>query len=312
MIRTIFSKVGEFVESIVIVIVIVGFSSCTQDELQQSTELKCINVNLGFIIDEHPWQLPLTRAATPREANSFTLTVFDSNDNQVFTKSQSKTTDASTFGTLSDIRLAPGTYKFAVVAYFASEGNTSSAEIISTESASIPEDKLYNTHAIVKEVIVPAGDYTSNDVQISVPLCVTSLCINLQDALPEGVSKIRMTINQGGTLAASPISVNPTTGLATINLGYSRTWQLASSDVGKKPSFTIFALLNEFPKEVPVKIEALNSDESQVLFSRTFTTGITLKRAVHHNLYTYLFTGTNNATITFDTWASTEEDLTIK
>lgn len=284
--------------------------SCSRNEsLPSSTELQTVNVNLNFTIEDIPWQVSSTRAVGAPDVNSVTLTVFDTENKPVLTQSQDA--NSSDFGSFTNLRLAPGDYKFAVVAYCDTAKVITPATISSLTSATIPRNLLYDTHTTVKEFTVLKGDYSSQPVNISVPLCVSSLKLVLLDAIPQDVASVNITVNEGGILATSPIALNPSTGLASTNLSYSRTWNVTSAIGAKETSFTIYGLFNEYPKSTPIKIEALNSN-SEVLFSRTYPTGVTLKLATHHVLYTNLFTGKNETTVSFDKWQTAGDTITIE
>ncbi|MBR6458312.1 MAG: hypothetical protein IKS71_06915, partial [Bacteroidales bacterium] len=75
------------------------------------------------------------------------------------------------------------------------------------------------------------------------------------------VTKVRMTLSKGGR------AFNPTTGLATVNSGFSNTVGVSAATGSVSNSLTLFFLASD-EQTMDVTIETLNEDQ-EVLFSTT-------------------------------------------
>lgn len=187
------------------------------------------------------------------------------------------------------------------MAHRASAADKPAATITSLTEASLPETELWDTYATVYDLNVTVGDYTPQEHTITVPLYVTRLNITILDAISSGVCKVRISLNSGSSITAlASIVLHPTTGLATTNLTYTRTWDI-TTDIGQPgKSFAITGLMNQYPKTSDVKIEALDS-EGTPIFTRTLQI-IIFTRGKIRNASTNLFTSSVDAIINFEGW----------
>ena len=259
-----------------------------------------------------------TRAltATASEVSRIALTIFDAAGNKAVEKSQYKTDDD--FGTFTDLRLLPGTYTFAIVAHRAATTDEAPATITSATSATLPGTFLLDTYATTQSVTVTAN--ATQNVSITVPLCVTKLNLVTLDKLPSDATFIRITTIPEGATVPDPVgelaestpsgttTFNPTTGLLPSAASFTRTWNVSAS-VGMTLSMSFFFMAEAYPLTTSILAEALDA-EGTTIASRTFT-DITFNRAKVRTINTYLFSGTTSTTLTFEEWTN-EDPITIE
>ena len=317
-------------------------TSCTSnvldDSVSEQKQQVQVNLLLDFTTSETAWSSRATDpesatipdglpsgpssfasralSASASEASRIALTIFDAAGNKVIEKSQYKTDDD--FGTFADLRLLPGTYTFAIVAHRANTTDEAPATITSATSATLPGSFYLDTYATTKSVTVTAN--ATQDVSITVPLCVTKLKLVTLDKLPSNVTSIRITTNPEGATVPDPVGepvestpsgttpFNPTTGLTPSATSFTRTWNVSES-VGKQLNMNFFFMAEAYPLTTSILVEALNAEGATVA-SRTFT-DITFNRAKVRTINTYLFSGTTSTTLTFEEWTN-EEPITIE
>ena len=304
-------------------------TSCTSnvldDSVSEQKQQVQVNLLLDFTTSETAWSSRATDpesatvpdgfpsgpssfasralSASASEASRIALTIFDATGNKVIEKSQYKTDDD--FGTFADLRLLPGTYTFAIVAHRANTVDETPATITSATSATLPGTFYLDPYATTKSVTVTAN--ATQDVSITVPLCVTKLKLVTLDKLPSNVTSIRITTNPEATPSGTT-PFNPTTGLIPSATSFTRTWNVSES-VGKQLNMNFFFMAEAYPLTTPILVEALNAKGATVA-SRTFT-DITFNRAKVRTINTYLFSGTTSTTLTFEEWTN-EEPITIE
>lgn len=297
-------------------------SSVLDDSVIEQKQQVQVNLLLDFTTSETAWSSRATdpesatvpdgfpsgpssfaSRATASEASRIALTIFDATGNKVIEKSQYKTDDD--FGIFADLRLLPGTYTFAVVAHRANTTDEAPATITSATSATLPGTFYLDTYATTKSVTVTAN--ATQDVSITVPLCVTKLKLVTLDKLPSNVTSIRITTNPEAT-PSGITPFNPTTGLIPSATSFTRTWDVSAS-VGKQLNMNFFFMAEAYPLTTSILVEALNAEGATVA-SRTFT-DITFNRAKVRTINTYLFSGNTSTTLTFEEWTN-EEPMTIE
>ena len=299
-------------------------SSVLDDSVIEQKQQVQVNLLLDFTTSETAWSSRATdpesatvpdgfpsgpssfasrATASASEASRIALTIFDATGNKVIEKSQYKTDDD--FGTFADLRLLPGTYTFAIVAHRANTTDETPATITSATSATLPGTFYLDTYATTKSVTVTAN--ATQNVSITVPLCVTKLKLVTLDKLPSNVTSIRITTNPEATPSGTT-PFNPTTGLIPSATSFTRTWNVSES-VGKQLNMNFFFMAEAYPLTTSILAEALNA-EGTTIASRTFT-DITFNRAKVRTINTYLFSGTTSTTLTFEVWTN-EEPMTIE
>lgn len=301
---------------IVLSLPIVGCDSATDSVIETPSVNEQLTVpvslNLDFDSSETDWnQSPLTRATTSDiPPTRISLQIFNTDGTPTIAQIDQNNTDPN-FGKFSDLRLTPGSYKCVIVAHRASSVSQSAATITSLTEAFIPESSLWDTHTCVYDFTVTPGTYTPQEHTIQVPLCVTRFNLTLLDPVAAGVSKVRLTLNSvSSSVAIAPIALNPSTGLATSDLAFTRTWDIQSTTVGKTNiNFSITGLFTTYPKTCDAKVEALDA-EGIPLYTRTLQ-NITFNRAKIRKVSTNLFTGAVDAIINFEGWTNEDETIVI-
>ena len=277
-----------------------------QQEIQEPMEMSAVDVDVhtSFSMQEDPWAS--TRAVTAENADisRIILCVFDNANEKVMEISQ-RQGDAG-FGTFSEFRLSPGSYKFVAVAHKTGSVDNGNIQIVSPTKAVIPDAPVNNTFACVKDVTVVA--YQKQSVTLDLKLCVTALKIVAKDALPSNVKDVEVVVNSEEN-AATTLSFNPTTGLFNGNYSFSRKWDVSTYVGATGASFTAVAFFDEYPKTVSACVNVYDTS-NKVLSTRTFN-GLTLKRATRLTVNTNLFTGTVEPSLTFEEWSDDDTSVNV-
>lgn len=282
------------------------------DTIVEKSSQKIVNVTTDFTMTITPWdasqQKIYTRmSASETAATRIALTIFDSNNTAVQTLTQRS--DEADFGTFTNIRLSPGTYKFVVVAHKAESTESEAAIITSATEATIPGSILYEVYAATKNVTIDNNSYDAKNVSITVALCVTQLHLYLKDVLPTDTKKIRITVNHGQSIPES-IKINPAMGIFATNSSFVREWKMNNTSIGHTIDLSVIAMFTEYPKNADVLIEGLDVND-QTIYSRTHT-DIPFKFANVTNLSTNLFTGAANGALNFTGWGTDVTNLIVE
>lgn len=219
-----------------------------------------INVSVdGFDITSSS----MTRAgesSIPENLNRCALTVFNTNGEVVTTISQKL--GESSFGTAT-LTLEPGDYTFVCILNDSKSTGAAAATITSPTSATIPGFMAHDTYCCSQSVTI-----TSNTTDVTLDMgtrCNSRFKLIITDAVPAGVSKIRLTIMPDGTESGASIAINPSTGLTPSPLMFYGNKPLTTTTV---PEIQMDVLLPENPYSTSVVIEGRNADD-EVLYSRT-------------------------------------------
>lgn len=296
-------------------IFMVSCSSDTATTLDPSTtdqeQMATVTLDLDFTTSETTLDNTSATRASSTPPSRIALHIFNTDGTSAYEQINQITGDQG-FGTFTDLRIAPGSYKCAIVAHRASSAENPAAIITSLTEASIPETNLWDTYTTVYDLTVAPATYSTQRHTITIPLCVTRLSLTILDAIPSSAKQLRLTLNSGATqTVASPIILSPTDKLATTDLAFDRTWDIPVDLVGaKNKEFVITGLFNAYPKDCDAKVEALDS-EGATIFSRTFQ-NITFNRGKVRKISTNLFTGSVDATINFEEWIDEETPIIIK
>lgn len=270
-----------------------------QQEIQEPMEMSAVDVDVhtSFSMQEDPWAS--TRAVTAEKADisRIILCVFDNEDKKV--KEISQRQGDADFGTFSEFRLSPGSYKFVAVAHKTGSVDNGNIQIVSPTEAVIPDAPVNNTFACVKDVTV--GGYQKQDVSLDLNLCVTALRIVAQDVLPLDVKYIEIVVNSEKD-EATTLSFNPTTLLFNGNNAFRRKWDVSSRIGEAGLDFVVVAFLDVYPKTASASVRAYDTND-EPLFTRTFD-NLTFKRATRLTVNTNLFTGAVEPSLTFEEWGS--------
>ena len=162
-------------------------------------------------------------------------------------------TTYTTFGVFST-PLSVGSYTMVVLGY----SSTSEITLTSPTSAAYTSDKGRETFVAVQAVNV--NSTADLNLTASLSRVVTRLRVESTDNMPRNVAKVNISVSAGG------ISFNPTSGLATVNTGFTNEIT-ASSGFGRTASFNTYFFLASDQQTINVTINVLDAS-SNVLFSK--------------------------------------------
>lgn len=162
-------------------------------------------------------------------------------------------TTYTTFGVFST-PLSVGSYTMVVLGY----GSTSEITLTSPTSAAYTSDKGRETFVAVQAVNITS----TADLNLTATLSrvVTRLRVESTDNMPRNVAKVNISVSAGG------LSFNPTSGLATVNTGFTNEIT-ASSGFGRTAFFNTYFFLASDQQTMNVTINVLDAS-SNVLFSK--------------------------------------------
>lgn len=290
-----------------------SFAACSNDDTvqeQTSENAECsVNVKLsletGGAIAGFADKERLTRGESSVAPSRITLSIFDAQGQEV--KSISQLKDDAQFGSFDKIRLSPGTYSFAVVANRASGTEDAAPTIASPSEATIPGEYVLDVWSAVKEVIIGSGNYTAQEVAIVVPLRVTKLRFAFLEAIPADAAQLRVTFNAGRE-ACTDLTFNPTTGLLSRDVSFSRTFSLAGSVNKTNQVFCVFAFMDSSSKDCVAQVEALGAS-GEVRYARKVD-NVTFNQGKVKRIELNMFTGLTSPAVTFDNWVE-DDTLTV-
>ena len=162
-------------------------------------------------------------------------------------------TTYTTFGVFST-PLSVGSYTMVVLGY----GSTSEITLTSPTSAAYTSDKGRETFVAVQAVNITS----TADLNLTATLSrvVTRLRVESTDNMPRNIAKVIISVSAGG------LSFNPTSGLATVNTGFTNEIT-ASSGFGRTAFFNTYFFLASDQQTMNVTINVLDAS-SNVLFSK--------------------------------------------
>ena len=208
-----------------------------------------VHVNDFSIIQE---DFPETRSnpqtPTASGVKAMTLAFYDG-DTEVFKTTQLKddATQSATFGDF-ECALPMGSYTMVVLGYGYYDGD----ELVLTSpiQAAYTSDRSRETFAATETVNIT----TTEAVEVSATLSriVARLQLVSSDGRTDNAINIRMTFSGGGK------AFNPTTGLATVNTGFSNTVTIGAN-VGAKSNSAAYLFLDSDEQSMDVTIDVLNA-----------------------------------------------------
>ena len=283
------------------------FLSCQQDNLtiKPSDQKVRVDVSLAdFVISTED---DATRAsdknATEAKINRIAFSVFDKNNNVVFSE---KTAEAdSAVGTFSFL-VIPGDYTFVTVAHKASGDNDGAAEIRSLSEATITTKKLSNTYSCTQQVNV-------------VPHLTQSFCVECgkrrtstfqllcTDETPANVASCEIILNPSASYSTS-YTFDPSTGLISEQQQYKNTFNVADTKAKtfKGVSLSVQCLLTAETQSIDITVN-MKDAEGETVKSRTFN-NVEMKPHRDTKATGPFFHSTVNGSFLFDT---TDDDAHI-
>ena len=256
-----------------------------------------VQVNeFSMSVDDIP-DSPTRATETPAEyenVGAITLSFYTSDGTLVCSSTQLKS-DESTFDTFGEFSLLVpiGSYTMVVIARDVLDGDEFT--LTSPTAAGYTSEKVRETFSNTQTVAVSSTAALNLSVTLTRP--VTVLSVESTDVRPVGVSKIRTTFGKGGK------TFSPSTGLATVNTGFS-TINIPSAAEGEKIGYRNFAFLATDEQTMDVTLEVLDADD-EVIISKVIS-DVPLKRNRRTALKGPVFTpSASSASFTLDTsWPS--------
>ena len=217
------------------------------DEAQVRVQVK------GFDVSQEDF--PMTRT-DPQDVSDYdgvkavTLAFYSGEETEVYkvTQLRSDATTYSTFGEFS-LSLPLGSYTMVVLGYALYDDDA--LTLTSPSEAEVTMGGVRETFAATQAVNITS----TNSVNLSATLSriVAQLKVNSTDNRTDDVSKVRMTFSAGGK------RFSPTSGLATLNNGFSSTVSISTA-VGVRSGSIGYLFLATDEQTMDVTIETLNAD----------------------------------------------------
>lgn len=218
----------------------------------------------------------VTRTATPISNNSnlnAVMLAFYNGSTEVSKTVQllADATTYTTFGTFN-LNLPMGNYTMVAIAY--NNNETGSFSLTSPTAAAYAGDHAFDTYVKTQTVNITNTDPV--DISATLSHIISQLKVVSTDGKTADVANVRMTLSAGGR------SFNPTTGLATVNTGFSNTVSTSANTGSTSTSITYFFLATD-EQTMNVTIETLNANGdvlrsttvNNVLFKRNCKTVLT-------------------------------------
>lgn len=245
-------------------LILLAASSCSNES--ENTTINdetlvpvCVHVN-DFSVSQQ--DLPVTRANTAVTAyagiKGMTLAFYKTDGTLQYSASQQRATmpGGKTFGEFS-LSLPMGSYTMVVLAYgsnFPMTLNSMAEAVFDTQEARVRE-------TFIAKQTVDVTTNSARDLTATLSRVISKLQLNSSDGRIADVKNVRMTFSAGGQ------AVNPLTGFATTNAGFSNTVSV-SADPGTTSSSVSYLFLATDEQTMNVTIETLDADGNP-LFSKT-------------------------------------------
>ncbi|MCQ2298903.1 MAG: FimB/Mfa2 family fimbrial subunit [Bacteroidales bacterium] len=221
--------------------------SCRKGDATLST----LNVIVSpFVLTDET--MPETKSLTAMERIDAVL--YNSNSQPIARIHQARSTEGNSFGMLSFPNLTAGQYTLVILGH----NSTDTMTIISPTRALFANNTIKD--CFLRTQTITVGGQSTQNLTLALNRVVTRFVVVATDAVPTGVSKLRVIFSEGGT------ELNPTTTFAANSGGRSVTYNIASR-VGQS-NLTVGT--NLFPTSASmtasIDIQALDDSET-VLFS---------------------------------------------
>lgn len=204
--------------------------------------------------------------ATYKNVGAITLAFYDSEGILVCDTTQIKSIP-TTFDTFGDFSLLVpmGDYTMVVVARDSVENDVFT--LTSPTVAAFTSEKVRETFCHTQAVSITST--AALDLSVTLTRSVSQLSVTSTDPRPNGVDRIRTTFSEGGK------SFNPSTGLATLNTGFS-VYSSPSASVGNTVGYKNFVFLATDEQTMTITLEVLDED-NHVLITKEIP-DVSLKR----------------------------------
>ena len=238
-------------------------ASCSNDI--QETELQApvaqVRVSVSDFTVTHE-DFPDTRAAQDAKdynnVKALTLAFYDTEGTEVYKAEQvrSDNTTYTTFGEF-ECELPVGTYTLVAVGRGMGANNDDVFVLASPTEAEYTSALARETLAKTQNVVIKGA--APVDLSVTLDRICAKLNIVSTDGRPADVAKIRTTYAAGGK------GFNPTTGLATLNTGFSVVNTINKTAVGETINVVSYLFLTPDEEEMDVTIEALDANNNVLI-----------------------------------------------
>lgn len=215
-----------------------------------------VRVNdFSLLVEDFPTTRAEQSVASYTGVKALTLAFYASNGSETFKTDQLRD-DAATYTTFGEFscNLPIGTYTMVVLGY----GSETAITLTSPTEAAFDNDRVRETFAATQSVTVTST--TPLDLSVTLSRIMAKLNIVSTDGRSASVTKIRTTYAAGGQ------SFNPSTGLATVNTGFSVDNNVSVA-VGNVINIGNYVFLASDEQDINITIQALN-DNDDVLFTK--------------------------------------------
>lgn len=240
------------------------FAACSNNEndinFNNSNELVPVKVHVtGFSVAQE--EFPATRAAQSVGDYSGVKVVtlaFYKGATEVYKHEQVRGAleEGETLGEF-DCSLPMGSYTMVVIAR--GQGDNDGFTLTSPTEAAYTGDHSRETFAYTEAVNIT--NTSAVDISATLNRIIAKLEVHSSDGRAVNVTNVRMTMSAGGK------SLNPTSGLATVNTGFANTVPISTA-AGVTSNSVSYLFLATDEQNVDVTIETLDSNGA-VLFSKT-------------------------------------------
>lgn len=218
---------------------------------------------------------------------AITLAFYDSNNEEIYktTQLRADNTTYTTFGTFSCL-LQKGSYTMVVLGY----GSESAITLTSKTEAVYTSDRVRETFVYTQSVNVTST--AAINLSATLSRVVSRLNIVSTDVRTAEAVKIRTTFSAGGQ------GVNPVTGLATTNTGFSNTVEI-TKNVGETAGSVNYLFLNTDEQTIHVTIDVLDANDNSI--SHKVVSNVPFKRNRVTQLTGSLFSASASTTFSVET-----------
>jgi len=204
-----------------------------------------------------------TRADANDPFKRLAFKVFDSDGKAVYETTQCYTDEG--FGNVSFL-LPEGTYTFVAVGHNVSTGVTDAtvvADIASALVATLPEQNIVDVFCATKQVtVLPAQDL---QFSMSLPRVNSKFKLVMTDAIPLDASTMEFVLNESGSESTAAHSIDPSSGFATANRQYVRTFDVSGNTGISNQSISINLLLTGATQDIDVLVTAFDANGDVII-----------------------------------------------
>jgi hypothetical protein len=235
-----------------------GCSNDVDMNVNSSDEYAQVSVRVNdfsLLVEDFPTTRAEQSVASYTGVKALTLAFYASNGSETYKTDQLRD-DATTYTTFGEFscNLPIGTYTMVVLGY----GSETAITLTSPTEAAFDNDRVRETFAATQSVTVTSS--TPVDLSVTLNRIMAKLNIVSTDGRSASVTKIRTTYAAGGQ------SFNPSTGLATVNTGFSVDNNVSVA-VGNVINIGNYVFLASDEQDINITIQALN-DNDDVLFTK--------------------------------------------